>query len=762
MRRRTTQRILLPVILALFLGGTLPVNAQSLIDSLKQKFAEAETDSTRAALCSLISQAYQADHRNMETISWNERRAEFELASGQKKKAAHTMRVLGGQWWMLMDNRIRAMEHYDRSLRLYEEINDTTGLVWLHCNIGQLYMSSTGEFEQPLRYYQRAYDLADAAGNINMMATALWHIGVAYDFMGEKEEGITYLRRCLELQEKIGNPRSIQFTLVILAAICTNGGHFNESLSYLARSGAIADSLGDKKRIAQNIHSVGRIYRDQGDLVTAIDYEQRALKVYKEINEMRQMSFTQYLLANLYSRLGKADSSMHHFNAALEVSQRLGTKGYLRHHYRELAKHHVRMGNYKEAIAFQRKRMALFDSRDDEKSIRRINELTAVYEAERRERIIALLAAEQRIDSLELLQRNQALTWQRMKLLQRQQGKKLLEQDRALQQLQLARAADTLNMRAEAIALGHAENAAQRRKLALQEASLARGALHRNTLLGGFVVALLLTLLFLRILRNRRITAELRTEATELRVSAVEAMAAKQLVEIAHREHEMQRRFTTRLIASQEQERKRIAGALHDGVGQDLLIIKHRALMALDDAEQRKQHLGDITHIAVEAVEDVRRLCRDLSPYQLERVGLTSTLRDMLTSVEKSTAITMHIDIGEVDGLIPNEREIDLYRVVQEGMNNIVKHAEARKVDVTLQRVNGSLRLRIHDDGKGFELEKRSDPAAHAGLGMQSMAERMHLLDGEIKFESGTGNGTLIEALIPLPADAIQQQEGSA
>ncbi|MBN1448754.1 MAG: tetratricopeptide repeat protein, partial [Bacteroidetes bacterium] len=548
---------------------------------------------------------------------------------------------------------------------------------------------------------------------------------------------------------------------VILAAICTNGGHYDEAFRYLARSRAIADSLGDLKKIATNHHSVGRIHREMGDTVTAIDYELRALALYREIKDLSSVDGTMRHLGMLYSCLGKADSAMYYYNAALELAKRLGQRGRLRSHYEELARHYARMKKFSEAITFQRRYMALADSVYNVETVQRINELSAAYEADRRERAIAMHEAERGIDSLELLRRGQALTEQRMLLHRRQQEKTLLAQDDALQRLRLARAEDTLSMRADAITRGRAESAKEQRWLQLQQASIARNELYRNTLLGGLGVTLLLTLLFLRALRNRRIAAELRTEAAELRVSAAEAMAAKQQAEIARRENEMQRRFTARLIASQEQERKRIAGALHDGIGQDLLIIKHRALMALEDAEQRRQHLGDITHIAVEAVEDVRRLCRDLCPYQLERVGLTNTLRDMLASVGKSTALTMHAEIDEVDGLIPAEREIDLYRVVQEGINNVIRHAEAHEVEVTLRRVNGSLCLRIHDDGRGFDPAWLSSTNGE-GLGVQDMTERMHLLGGELRFESSVGSGTLVEASIPLTAVTHHQQESAA
>ncbi|MEP7336209.1 MAG: histidine kinase [Acidobacteriota bacterium] len=150
---------------------------------------------------------------------------------------------------------------------------------------------------------------------------------------------------------------------------------------------------------------------------------------------------------------------------------------------------------------------------------------------------------------------------------------------------------------------------------------------------------------------------------------------------------ERQEAFSRQLIASQEQERNRIAAELHDGLGQNLLTIKNWARMGLkmlpaDNAAQPL--LTEIADTTALTIEDVRELARNLRPSQLERMGLTSTLDYMLRNVARASGIAFAAELDDIDGLLPPEAEINLFRVVQECANNIVKHSGATEAHLTL------------------------------------------------------------------------------
>jgi ligand-binding sensor domain-containing protein/signal transduction histidine kinase len=147
------------------------------------------------------------------------------------------------------------------------------------------------------------------------------------------------------------------------------------------------------------------------------------------------------------------------------------------------------------------------------------------------------------------------------------------------------------------------------------------------------------------------------------------------------KEKQLQIDFSLRLIQSQEEERKRIASELHDSIGQNLLVIKNLALLNKNKDDQ----FDEISKVAGDAIDDVRRISYNLHPYQLERLGLTKAITSMFNNIQHISQIKFLIDIDNVDGLFNKEKEINIYRIVQECVNNIIKHSEAREAKVVIK-----------------------------------------------------------------------------
>ena len=218
------------------------------------------------------------------------------------------------------------------------------------------------------------------------------------------------------------------------------------------------------------------------------------------------------------------------------------------------------------------------------------------------------------------------------------------------------------------------------------------------------------------------------------------------------RRSDQQQEFARQLIESQEAERKRIAAELHDGLGQNLLVIKNRALFGLlqpDDAPRAAAQLTDISTTVSQTLEEVRQIAANLHPYQLDRLGLTKALTAMIRKVGESSQLDIALSLDNVDDVLGATEQINLYRIVQEGLNNIVKHAAANEVSVQLQRTPHSLNLTIRDNGCGFV--PAAVQSANGSFGLTGLAERARLLGGTLNLESAPGTGTLLTLLIPLP-----------
>ncbi len=217
----------------------------------------------------------------------------------------------------------------------------------------------------------------------------------------------------------------------------------------------------------------------------------------------------------------------------------------------------------------------------------------------------------------------------------------------------------------------------------------------------------------------------------------------------------MQEDFSRQLIESQESERKRIASELHDGLGQDLLVVKNSALLGLNmatDISVVKKQFDEISTMTSQVLEDVREITHDLRPYHLDRLGLKAALEFMIEKIASSCEIRFSSEIDAVDGLIPKEAEMHLYRIVQESINNIVKHSGATEAMVKLKRDSWSLKLSIEDNGNGFNSSPSAvNEASSRGFGLSSISERVRILGGQELIDSIAGRGTKITVKIMLP-----------
>lgn len=212
--------------------------------------------------------------------------------------------------------------------------------------------------------------------------------------------------------------------------------------------------------------------------------------------------------------------------------------------------------------------------------------------------------------------------------------------------------------------------------------------------------------------------------------------------------------FSRRLMESQEQERKRLAAELHDSVGQNLLVIKNRAVMALEhssDPGRMSQQITEVSNMASHALREVRSMAQDLRPFQLDEMGLTKAILVMTRRLAESSKIQFHTDLSELDGELLKEDEIHFYRIVQELLTNIVKHSNATEANVTIRKAGPVLRALIQDNGCGFDANGSvSETPRQSGFGLRSIRERARTLRGRLEFHSVVGEGTTVLIEVPI------------
>jgi PAS domain S-box-containing protein len=262
------------------------------------------------------------------------------------------------------------------------------------------------------------------------------------------------------------------------------------------------------------------------------------------------------------------------------------------------------------------------------------------------------------------------------------------------------------------------------------------------------------------ITQRKQMEEELRRSRDELGLRVHERTAALE------KANEELRQIPSKLIAVQEEERKRLASELHDSIGQTLAAVKFWVEMALKlkdegDGNGALNHLEQFVPILQRSIEETRSIYMGLRPSILDSNGLLATLEWLRQECMKLYP-ERHIELeaGIAEEAIPKNLKVSIFRIGQEALNNVANHSKAEWVDISLSKNGGGIELVVSDDGVGMDLDQILQTSTARSLGFTSMRERTELTGGSFSIESAPGEGTTIRAYWPIEAEE-QLQKGS-
>jgi signal transduction histidine kinase/ligand-binding sensor domain-containing protein len=221
------------------------------------------------------------------------------------------------------------------------------------------------------------------------------------------------------------------------------------------------------------------------------------------------------------------------------------------------------------------------------------------------------------------------------------------------------------------------------------------------------------------------------------------------------RERDRQISYARQLVTAQEQERRRISNDLHDSLGQTLFMIRQHARGLNSTAQpddSRDATALVVADLAARASHEMKEIAYALRPYQLDKIGLTGTLENMLHRVREATGLEIVADLENVDGRLSPDTQIGIYRIVQEAVNNIVRHAAATEAVVRVRNGGRAIDIEIWDNGKGFSMDRTGNADSPAGLGLITIRERAYAMNGEARVQSAPGAGTTLQVRIEAHA----------
>jgi len=242
-----------------------------------------------------------------------------------------------------------------------------------------------------------------------------------------------------------------------------------------------------------------------------------------------------------------------------------------------------------------------------------------------------------------------------------------------------------------------------------------------------------------------KLGADQRFDSADLRLAEQFADRAAVAVDLSRR---VARDALRRVVSGQELERRRLARELHDETGQALtsILLGLRAVEEADGRDDVRTAVGDLRELVVATLQDVRRLAVQLRPKALDDFGLVPALERLVQTFAETSGIRVDLEAQLGEERLPAEVETTLYRIVQEALTNVVKHAEASRVSILLVRREGSATAVIEDNGRGFN----PATAPTDRLGLEGMRERAELHEGRLAVETAPGAGTTLVVEVPL------------
>ena len=515
----------------------------------------------------------------------------------------------------------------------------------------------------------------------------------------------------------------------LLGHIQLNKGNLPAALNEYIRFEKVALNNNDLDLIVQAAISISGIYREQNNLPAAFTYINKAEKSIAGIGNKNIVGNFYNNKAILLEMTNKLDSAIIEYNKALDIYTTIADSNHIAIGYNNLGIVYKNKGDYQKALDNYIKVV------DIEKKIGNKYILAASYinignvnnKLKKNDAAIAYskmgLAIAKEIpaqylivsvaDNLaniffELKNLDSAYYWQKVKF---DENEKYLNAENSKQIIELQAKYETEK---------------KEQTISLQESRLSK---QRLALIGGTILFSLLLLSGYLFYRRYKLKKE------------------KELQETLIQQRE---EATVNILTAEEKERKRIAADLHDGVGQlmtaawlNLQVLERQS--SITDGEQQ-QLLNKTTLLVGESCKEVRQVSHNLMPNSLLKKGLINAVKEFTQQIDKSV-LSINLQSEGLNMELDSITETILYRVIQESVNNTIKHAAASELDISINNDAGEIDVLIEDNGKGFDTTKMDNN--ENGLGMQNIRSRILFLKGTVDWDSSAGNGTVVAIHIP-------------
>jgi len=571
------------------------------------------------------------------------------------------------------------------------------------------YSRIKGKNRTAIKYHNRALSLYTEMGNEDRQVLVLNELGIVYKNLSQYEKSIETYKQGIEIAERIESTR-LADVYSNLAVVITYMKKYDKALQYLFKSYKLESDTIGKQVILLNI---GATYKDNGQDSLAMLYYQKALKVCDDNN--LAVCYRNEVLHNIANELInnlEYQKGLKYLFEIAEFEEGENNKRDLAHTYLSIASAYKAMQNHDKAIYFYNKSIVFsIETETNDQLLLAYTFLSDIYS--KKNNFKEALVYHQKYTSL----KDSLFSIDKVKY-----NENLLAEFEA-------------SSKENEILLLKKERELQEKELLLSKNNLQNNRIIQIVTISLAVLSLIavfvLALFYRQKLHNKQLLAE---KIEEINKQKIHSLLQDQEVNAIKSE-----------IEGRVNERKRIAQELHDGVGGNLASIKLNLANIIGDHsdEKLKAIMGNID----DTCNEIRDISHNLISLKIQSHSFSYLVKKFLNEMLVGKMLKLNLNIypeAELDKL-PNELKIELYRIIQELMNNVIKYSEAQVVDVQILRGDKYLNLMFEDNGKGFDTKEST-----GGIGLKNIRSRIAAFNGICTIESSLGNWTLVNIEVPL------------
>lgn len=589
----------------------------------------------------------------------------------------------------------KAFSLLEQSIKLSKKLKDDAGLALAYNHIGILHKNRNA-FDSAVSYHQMALALRKKLGDEQGQASSYNNLGLTYDTKSDYENAMKYYIQSLRIREQMNDSAGMSAAYANIARTYSKKGNRPLAKQNFFKAIQLREQTGDSFWVARYASAIGFAYYEDNEYDTALAYYHRALKLMRSFGDMEGASSILNNIGNVYGETGKLRESIKYQEEALAIQRSLADTVGIYTSLLSLAQVYGIAGDLTKAISYSKQaEVVLPQVAVHPKMIMDYYQVTAeLYKkkGDYRNAFDAYTKYNFYKDSLIKLENSATVTEMQEKY---ESDKKDLE--------------------------------LSNKNLALAEAGYR--IQKKNTITVALIISIIVLIILSYLLYNR--------------------YKLKKEKELAGEIIKQQELRSKAIIDAEEKERIRIAKDLHDGIGQQLSAIKlnFSSFRSLFSGTENDNKYIAVLSMIDDAVKEVRSVSHDMMPNALLRFGLVAATREFIDKIAMNGALKVDLQIIGLNERLENTTETVLYRVLQEAVNNIIKHAEATKVSIQLIKYETYLNLILEDNGKGFNVSGINN---FKGIGLKNIISRVEYLNGTVNFDSAIGRGTTVDIEVPI------------